>query len=307
MVAILGLLIILIGAGMAANKETRNFSPIAFAVGVLVMVGGAIRIVDPGSVGVQVLFGSVREEVLQEGFHVVNPFVTVEEMSVRTESYTMSATRNEGAAVGDDSIATLSKDGLRMPVDATVSYRLSADKAVWVYRNIGPDYVEKIIRPASRTGIREAVSQFSAQEAYSSRRLELAAEITKKLEGSIEGILAKSQGYSGESAFVVQQVLVRNIDIPQRLKESIEAKLDAEQQALKMEFVLQKEKQEAERKQIEAEGIAAFQKIVSEGINDDLLKWKGIEATERLAESTNSKVVVIGGGGDGLPLILNGS
>ena len=307
MVSIIGLIFILVGVGMNFNKETKKGALPAIAIGVVVILVSAVRVVDPGTVGVQVVFGKVKENVLKEGVHVVNPFVSVEQMSIRTESYTMASGTHEGNLQGDDSIATLSKDGLSMPLDATVSYRLNADQAVWVYRNIGPNYVDKIIRPASRAGIREAVSQFTAQEAYSSKREELAGIITSKLEASIQSILTKSQGYDGDSAFVVQQVLLRNINIPARLRDSIEAKLDAEQKALKMQFVIQEEEQEAERKKIEAEGIADFQRIVSEGINDDLLKWKGIEATENLAQSQNSKVIVIGSGDDGLPLILGGN
>ena len=307
MISVIGLFIILIGIGMQFNKETKKGAVPAIAVGAIIILISAVRVVDPGTVGVQILFGKVKENVLKEGVHVVNPFVSVEPMSVRTESYTMAASSGEGQIRGDDSIETLSKDGLSMPLDATVSYRLTADQAVWVYRNIGPNYVDKIIRPASRAGIREAVSQFTAQEAYSSRREELASMITSKLEESIQSILSRSEGYQDNNAFVVQQVLLRNINIPKRLRDSIEAKLDAEQNALKMQFVIQEEEQEAERKKIEAEGIAEFQRIVSEGINDDLLKWKGIEATEELSKSANTKVIVIGSGDDGLPLILGGN
>lgn len=237
---------------------------------------------------------------------MVNPFADVVEISVRTQEYTMSAVRNEGARSGDDSIRTLSRDGLPMPLDVTITFRANASQIPWLYRTVGTeeDFVGKIIRPASRAAVRDAISQFTAQEAYSTKREMVAVAVTKGLEKYINDTLAKSDDYRSE-AFVIQQVLIRNIELPDKLKQSIEAKLTAEQEALRMEFTLQKEKQEAERKRIEARGIADFQAIVSQGLNDKLLQWKGIEATQELAKSENAKIVIVGSGKGGLPIILN--
>lgn len=190
-----------------------------------------------------------------------------------------------------------------MPLDITVQYRLLASDAPAVYRTLGLDYVEKVIRPAARTSIREAASQFAAQEAYSTRRSELQAAAQDSLARSISGLMAKQEGFSGDG-FVIQQLLLRSVTLPKRLQVAIEDKLSAEQDAQRMEFVLAKEIKEAERKKIEAAGIAEFQKIVTTGISELLLKWKGIEATMEIAKSPNAKVVIIGGK-NGLPIILN--
>lgn len=290
------------------------------AVGTLLILGGigsalysCIVVVDAGHVGVVKLFGKVSPEALEEGMHFVNPFVSIEQMSVRTDEYTMSGVHDEGMRQGDDAIRTLSKDGLPLPVDVTITYRPTPSMVPWLYRNIGKseDLVAKIIRPASRAAVRDSVAMFTAQEAYSTKREQLAMAISQGLERYIQNTLSKSESKmaqspnSRETAFIIQQVLVRNIELPERLKASIEAKLTAEQESFAMKYKLDKERQEAERKRIEAKGIADFQTIVSQGISDKLLQWKGIEATQELATSTNAKVVIIGSGKGGLPVILN--
>lgn len=291
----------------AQRSSAKRASFLLIVVGVVISFSSMVKVINAGTVGVVRTFGKVDELPLTEGLHMVNPFSTVEQISIRTEQYTMSGVRGEGAIKGDDAIRTLTRDGLPLPIDITVAFRPVPSMVPWLYRNIGmpEDYIGKIIRPASRAAVRDAVASFTAQEAYTTKREMLSATITKEVERYVRETLAKSEGYRGE-AFVVQQVLIRNIELPDKLKASIEAKLTAEQEALRMEYVLQKEKQEAERKRIEARGIADFQAIVSQGLNDKLLKWKGIEATQALADSQNSKIIVIGGGKDGLPIILNG-
>ena len=293
----------------AQPTQSSAFKVGSFATGLIafmIAMSSCVKIVNAGFVGVAKVFGKVDSQPLHEGLNFVNPFATVDQISIRTEEYTMSGTSAEGQQAGDDSIRTLSKDGLPLPVDVTVTYRPVPSMVPWLYRNIGvnEDFVAKIVRPASRAAVRDGVSQFTAQESYSSKREELAIAITKRLESYITDNLSKSEAYPG-NAFIIQQVLVRNIELPERLKQSIEAKLTAEQEALRMKYVLEKETQEAERKRIEAKGIADFQNVVSMGISDKLLMWKGIEATQELAKSPNSKVVIIGGGKNGLPVILN--
>lgn len=294
------------GAEESHRGRLASGSAILVLLAAVIALSSTVKIVNAGFVGVIKVFGKVTSEPLHEGLHLVNPFATVEQISVRTEEYTMSGTSDEGTRTGDDSIRTLSKDGLPLPVDVTVTYRPVPSMVPWLYRNIGvtEDFVAKIVRPASRAAVRDGVSQYTAQESYSSKREELAIAITKRLEDYISENLSKSEGYTG-TAFVVQQVLIRNIELPDKLKQSIEAKLTAEQEALRMQYVLEKETQEASRKRIEARGIADFQAIVSQGLNDKLLQWKGIEATQELAKSPNSKVVIIGSGKGGLPVILN--
>ena len=300
----------------ATRKDLRiQGSPVPHALGiasgVLLVIAllaasmASVVVVPAGHVGVQVLFGKVKPNALTEGIQMINPFVDVVEMSVRTETYTMSATSNEGHVTGDDSIQALSSDGLLMPLDITIAFRLVGSDAPRVYRDIGADYVDKIIRPASRTAVREAIAGFTAQEAYSTKREALPQKMHDLLTTRMGSLLQERDDFKGATGFIIDQVMLRKIQLPDKVKNAIEAKLEAAQQSEQMQFVLEKERQEAERKRIEAKGVSDFQTIVSQSINANLLQWKGIEATETLAKSQNAKVVVIGAGRNGLPVILN--
>jgi regulator of protease activity HflC (stomatin/prohibitin superfamily) len=263
-----------------------------------------VVIVPAGHVGVAIVFGKVQDRNLSEGLHFINPFAQVVAMTVRTETYTMSSVHDEGSVKGDDSITALSADGLMMPLDVTLAYRLVPTDAPWLYRSIGPDFVDKVIRPASRTAVREAIAGFTAQEAYSSRRQELAMNMDQLLTTRLRELLTQHEDFQNRRGFVIEQVMIRNVQLPARVKNAIEEKLEAEQQALRMRFILEKERQEAQRKAIEAQGISDFQSIVSRGISDQLLAWKGIEATQQLAHSSNAKIVIIGNPKNGMPLIV---
>ncbi len=304
----IGLALILVGGGMAAVvREKRLIGGGIGAAGVVALVFSCLAIVPAGHVGVPVVFGDVSDESLPQGLNLKNPFAVVYMMSVRTENYTMSKTVGEGQVRGDDSVRVLSKDGLQMPIDVSVLYRLNADDAPWVYERFGPDFNERIIRPSIRTAVRVAGSRFMATEAYASKREDFAMEIQQQLEKSIKTVIRDyEEDAGGVNTVIVQQVLLRDVGLPPRVQGAIEEKLAAEQEAQKMEFVLAKESKEKERKKIEAEGIRDFQQTVQEGITPDLLRWKGIEATMDLAASPNAKIVVIGSGKDGLPLILGG-
>jgi regulator of protease activity HflC (stomatin/prohibitin superfamily) len=282
-----------------------NVSVVLLAVALLAVAFASVVIVPAGHVGVQVLFGKVKPVALTEGIQFINPFADVVEMSVRTETYTMSATTHEGAVVGDDSIQALSSDGLLMPVDITVAFRLVGSDAPRVYRDLGADYIDKIIRPASRTAVREGIAGFTAQEAYSTKREALPQKMHDLLTERMAALLRQREDFKGATGFIVDQVMLRKIQLPDKVKNAIEAKLEAAQQSEQMQFVLEKERQEAERKRIEAKGVSDFQTIVSQSINANLLQWKGIEATENLSKSQNAKVVIIGSGRNGLPVILN--
>jgi regulator of protease activity HflC (stomatin/prohibitin superfamily) len=287
------------------SKTLMGFaSPLFGLIAVVLTVLSTIAIIPAGHVGVPILFGRVQDRNLSEGLHFINPFAQVEVMTVRTETYTMSSVRDEGPVKGDDSITALSADGLMMPLDVTLAYRLVPTDAPWLYRSIGPDFVDKVIRPASRTAVREAIAGFTAQEAYSSRRQELAMTMDQLLTTRLRELLSQHEDFQNRRGFVIEQVMIRNVQLPARVKNAIEEKLEAEQQALRMRFVLEKERQEAQRKSIEAQGIWDFQSIVSRGISDQLLAWKGIEATEQLAHSSNSKIVIIGNPKNGMPLII---
>ena len=317
---VLAFLALLLAIGLrwfafAARKDPRLQGVVVHALGLassallvvalLALVSASVVVIPAGHVGVQVLFGRVQPTALTEGIQLINPLVDVVKMSVRTETYTMSATGAEGAVQGDDSIQALSADGLLMPLDITIAYRLVGGDAPLVYRNIGADYVDKIIRPASRTAVREAIAGFTAQEAYSTKREALPQTMHDLLTARMGALLKQREDFKGATGFIVDQVMLRKIQLPDKVKNAIEAKLEAAQQSEQMQFVLEKERQEAERKRIEAKGVSDFQTIVSQSINANLLQWKGIEATETLAKSQNAKVVVIGAGRNGLPVILN--
>ncbi len=263
-----------------AGSGLAKFGVFLGGVLALLLVYASIAYVPAGHVGVLTLFGRVTGEVLPEGTHLVNPFKANNTMSIRTQ------TMKETASVP-------STEGLIMTLDTSLLFRLSLEKAAEVFQKVGPRYVEVVVEPNMRSAIRSVTAAHSANALYTGAREEVAQKIRDDLirELSVRGV-------------VVENVLLRDVQLPAMLRTSIEAKQQAEQEALRMNFVLQKEKQEAERKRIEAQGIADFQHIVAQGISPQLLTWKGIEATEKLATSANTKVVVIGSGKSGLPIIL---
>ena len=290
-------------SGSGRSFVPRAVSFTALVLGVLALIASGFAQIAAGRVGVSSLFGAVDSEPLTQGLHLINPLKSVTQMSIRTEAISVHA--GPGGRPAGDTVDSISSDGMRMPLDVTVYYRLLPADAPWVYQNLGEDFADKIVVPATRTAVREALARFTAQEAYSTKRDQLALLMQDFLRRHV-GALLDDYKLTGQ-AVVVQQVLLRNIGIPDQVRDAIEKKLAAEQQALAMQFVLQKETQEAERKRIEARGIADFQKIVTEGISDKLLAWKGIEATLEISKSPNAKVVVIGNSKNGLPLIFDSS
>jgi prohibitin 1 len=246
----------------------------------VILLFSAVTRVDSGAVGVLTLFGRVTGEALPEGMHLINPLKTNNELSIRTQEI------KETASVP-------SSEGLVMNLDTSLIFHLNPERAADVFQKIGPRYTEVLIEPNLRATIREATASHSANALYTGEREAVARQIFDQLASLL-----------GQRGFIVESVLLRDIQLPATLKASIESKQQAEQEALAMSFRLQKEKQEAERKRIEAAGIRDFQQIVAQGISSQLLEWKGIEATESLAKSPNAKVVVIGSGKNGLPLIL---
>lgn len=259
------------------------FKLIGFAVVAFVLIiffFASVTRVESGHVGVLTLFGRVTGEVLPEGMHVINPFKTTNEMSIRTQEIKESA-------------SVPSSEGLVMNLDTSLIYHLDPVKAADVYQKIGPAYETVLIEPNLRAAIREATASHTANALYTGER----EMVAKQIYDNLANIL-------GSRGFFIESILLRDIQLPTTLKSSIEAKQQAEQDALAMNFKLQKETQEAQRKRIEAQGIRDFQQIVAQGISPQLLEWKGIEATENLSKSANTKVVVIGNSKNGLPLIL---
>ena len=272
------------GRGHVVDVDGLNFLSklkyLVLAVAVLALVWTSVAYVPAGHVGVLTIFGRVNGVVLSEGTHFVNPFTYNNILTVRTQQV------KETAAVP-------SNEGLIITLDTSVLFRLNPDKAAEVYQKLGPHYVDVVVEPILRSTMREVTASHAANALYSSERDKVALEVNT--------VLATELAKRG---VIVENVLLRDIQLPQTLKASIELKQQAEQESLAMSFRLQKERQEAERKRIEAQGIRDFQTTVAQGISPQLLEWKGIEATETLAKSPNAKVVVIGGGKSGLPLIL---
>jgi regulator of protease activity HflC (stomatin/prohibitin superfamily) len=256
----------------------RNIAYVAIAVTILL---SAIVQVGPGEVGVQILFGSVQNGTLHSGLNLINPLVSIEKMDVKTQAYTMSSARDEGQVKGDDAITSLSMDGLTIKLDLTVWYRLNDDDAPQVYRTIGTDYVEKIVRPAIRTAIRDASVLYSATDIYSSKREDFVHVVTKNLDDAFNG-----------RGVVLERVLLRNVELPEKVRTAIDEKIAAEQQAQQMVYVLQKERQEAERKKVEAQGISDAQRIVSLTITPQYLQYNYIQTMKDLMNSKNSTFVI---------------
>jgi prohibitin 1 len=262
------------------NSVLRLFGIAAAAFVLVVLVFSSVARVDSGHVGVLTRLGTVTGEVLPEGIHLINPLKTSHEFSIRTQEIKESA-------------SVPSSEGLVMNLDTSLIYHLNPEKAADVYKTIGPNYMAVLVEPNLRAAIREATASHSANALYTGEREMVAKQIHDQLTDKL-----------GQRGILVESVLLRDIQLPATLKASIESKQQAEQEALAMSFRLQKETQEAQRKRIEAAGIRDFQQIVAQGISPQLLEWKGIEATESLAKSSNAKVVVIGNSKNGLPLIL---
>jgi regulator of protease activity HflC (stomatin/prohibitin superfamily) len=295
---ILGIILLILGFALSHNvnpfsKFTGLLRIIGFVLIALGIFSSMFKQIDAGKVGVKSLYGSVDSDVLESGLHIINPLLDITEFDIQTQNYTMSAVHGEGAQEGDDAIRVLSNDGLEVVIDLTVLYRVVPTDAPKIFKNIGVDYIDKIVRPITRTRIRDNAVFYDAVALYSTKRNEFQGRIFKSIETDF-----KNRG------LVLEQLLIRNIDLPKSVKKSIESKINAEQDAQKMTFVLQKEKQEAERKRVEAQGIADYQRIISLGLTDKQLQYEQIKAQKELAASPNSKIIFMNGKGS-VPVILS--
>jgi prohibitin 1 len=264
-------------AGGAGRTPRLVVAAVAALLGLIVLSKSVVQ-VPAGYVGVQSLFGRVYDGALQPGLHVINPLAAVVKMDTRTQSI------KEEAQVP-------SREGLTIGTDVSILFRL--EDAVSIYKTVGLNYLDKIVEPQARSILRGVTAGYDARAFYNVDRAVVEQEIGKHL----DPVLA-ARGIRLEA------VLLRDVRLPQQVRQAIEAKAAAEQEAERMKFVLLKEKQEAERKKIEAEGIAQFQKVVSQGIDQRLLQWRAIEAVQELAKSQNAKFVVLGDK-TGLPMIIN--
>jgi regulator of protease activity HflC (stomatin/prohibitin superfamily) len=235
-------------------------------------------IVPAGHVGVIDTFGKVSEQVLQPGLNWRNPLSKVVNLSVQTQEL-------------KETTQAPSKEGLMLEVDVSVLYRLNPEQAKQIYQTIGTNYPEVVMLPQFRSLIRNTTSQFNVQDLYTSQR----QAVTKQLQTDLNNILSPR-------GILIEDAPLRNVNLPENLRQTIETKLQADQESQRMQFVLAKEKQEADRKRIEAQGQADAQKILSQGLSEPVLKFRQIEAMQKLADSKNSKVIVLGGDGKNILL-----
>ncbi|MBK7376752.1 MAG: prohibitin family protein [Ferruginibacter sp.] len=295
---IIGVLVLVITAVLLkSNSPLARFRSVGRIVGLLFILLGiltsCIKQINAGEVGVKILFGNIQADVLGSGLHFINPLLDVKRLDVKTQNYTMSGVNDEGNKMGDDAIRVLTSDGLEVTIDLTVLYRVVGSDAPKLLRETGDDYRDKVVRPVTRTKIRDNAVYYQAVDLYAGKRDEFQQRIYKSIEEDF-----KKRG------LMLEQLLVRNITLPNSVKASIESKINAEQDAKKMEFVLLKEKQEAERKRVEAQGIADYQRIINTGLTDQQLQYEQIKAMKELALSQNAKVIVMGKGNT--PLIIDG-
>jgi regulator of protease activity HflC (stomatin/prohibitin superfamily) len=262
------------------QKSESAFALAGFIVALFIAIMQCFTIIPAGHTGVIDFLGYVSDNTLKPGVNIVNPMANVEKMSIKTQEI-------------KELMNVPSQEGLSVELEISLLFKLNSERANEIYKTVGPNYVDIILVPQFRSVVRGVTARYEAKALYTASREKLAGEIVTELDKLV-----------GPRGITVEQAPLRQIILPPRLTQSIEEKLQAEQESQRMAFILKKEEQEADRKRIEAKGIADFQDIVSRGISEQLLKWKGIEATEKLANSQNSKVVIIGSPKDGLPIIL---
>ena len=265
------------------NNPYKGFPGKELAAGAVACLAYAsFSVVPAGNVGVVDLFGIVDDEVRKPGFNVKNPLASIKRFSTKTR-------------LMDFTCKVPSKEGLIVTLNISLQYRVDPEKAAELYKKVGENYEQVIIAPAMRSAVRDETSARDAKALYSTEREQIRNDLRSSLKKALR-----------ERGIIVEDAPLRNIVLPEKLTSAIERKLEMEQESERMNFVLLKEKQEAERKAIEAKGIADFQQIVKAGLDNKYLTWKGIEATVDLSQSDNTKVVVIGNAKNGLPLILGG-
>lgn len=247
---------------VGTSKIKKMVSAILIAVILITIFANTIIVIPAGMTGVYHLFGKVKDDELSSGIHVINPFAHITQMDIRTQEYTMSISTNEGNRLGNDSIDALTKEGLTVALDITVLYKLNEEAASSVFKNLGENYQEKIIRPQIRTSIREIIALYNARDIYSEKRTEAQDEILADLKENIE-----------PRGIEIESVLLRNVSLPEKLSNSIQEKLTAEQDAQRYDFILEKEEKEAQRKRLEAEGQRDAQRIINESLTQQYLYY----------------------------------
>ena len=270
------------------DNPLSRFRGILTTLGIILVIIGvgtqSVRQIETGEIGIQKLFGKIQTSILVEGLNFVNPLVEVTKVDIKTQNYTMTSSSEE-STMADDAIPVLTSDGLQVVIDLTALYRIIPSEAPNIVRTIGTSYEVKIVRPIIRSKIRNNAAAYEAIQLYSLKREEFETSLRDEIEADFN-----------KRGFLLEQLLIRKINLPQSVKESIERKLTADQEAQRMEFVLNKEKQEAERKRVEAQGVADAQKILNSGLSDQVLRYESINVLKELVKSENAKVILMGDG-----------
>lgn len=296
---ILAVLLVIISYNLKNRLPFRPEVPAlvrSFGIGIFIvaLLFNSVKQIEPGYVGVTSLFGKVSNNILTSGLHFVNPLVEVTNFNIKTQNYTMSGVNDEGTKQGDDAIRALTADGLEVIIDLTVLYSAIPNQCPRILKEIGINYQDLVIRPLARTKIRDNAVYYEAVALYSARRDEFQSKIYK----AIEEVFNKR-------GLQLEQLLIRNITLPSSVKLTIESKINAEQEAQKMEFVLQKEKQEAERKRVEAKGIADYQQIINQSLTDKQLQYEQLKVYKELANSQNAKFIIMGNKGASPSILMS--
>jgi regulator of protease activity HflC (stomatin/prohibitin superfamily) len=293
---ILGVIVLIASFAVRTVENVGRYAGTIRLVGMFIIaIGIAMSCfiqIGPGQVGVKKLFGKIQPDVLESGLSFINPLYEIEKVDIKTQNYTMSGMHDEGVKSSDDAMRVLTADGLEVTIDLTVLFRVNKSEAPRLLRETGSDFQEKIVRPIARTKIRDNAVYYDAISLYSSKRDEFQNRIYKTIDDEFT-----------KRGLQLENLLVRNITLPASVKAVIEQKINAEQDAQKMQFVLQKEKQEAERKRVEAQGISDYQRIINIGLTDNQLQYEQIKAMKEIALSQNAKIIVMGKGN--APVILD--
>ena len=278
--------LVYLNSGRVADRRNRlavrTIAGLILIVAAFACISRALVIVPPGNIGVANLFGKVSEDTFNPGVNLVNPFTKILNFSTRLKDI-------------KENVDASSQEGLNLNLDVSLQYKLNPRKAATVYKTIGTSETQLVIS-RFRSTIRSIIAQYPANAIYSTKRQEVARQINEQLTQELLPL-----------GFVVEKALLRNVKMPDTIQTAIQEKLKAEQENQRMKFVLEKQRQEAERKRIEAKGIADSQKIISDGLTSQILQLRTIEATEKLAQSPNSKIIVLGSGKGELPILLNES
>ncbi len=265
--------------GYNYSGTVRNFCIMAIVLAVILIFVSFIRVVPAGQVGVVDVFGNVDMQQRQAGINLVNPFANLVIMDIQTQEK-------------KETMTVPSKEGLTMGVEISILYRLTPEKASVIYKTVGADYDDVVVSPQFRSAVREATVFYEAKALYTSSRDEITAKIFKDLDKMLS-----------ERGVILEKVLLRAVTLPTTVSQAIEQKLKAEQESEQMKFVLTKESQEAERKVIEAKGIAEAQSIINKTLTQAYLQHEAIQAQMKMAASQNHTTVYIPSGDNGIPLV----